>query len=32
MFGDNPAALGRLLLIGALLPDCDRDAFAFAFG
>jgi hypothetical protein len=29
MFGDNPAALGRLLLIGVLLPDRDCDAFVF---
>jgi hypothetical protein len=30
MSEDNPAALRRLLLIGALLP--DRDAFVLTFG
>jgi hypothetical protein len=29
MFGDNPAALRRLLLISVLLPDRDRDALVF---
>jgi hypothetical protein len=31
MFEDNPAALGRLHLIGVLLPDRDCDAFASCF-